>query len=281
MQLGIFAKTFEGRDPLTVLTAVKAAGFSATQYNLACSGLPAMPEVIPSAVAQAVALAARDQGLSLTAISGTYNMVHPDVAVRAAGHARLDVLAAACAGMGTRVITLCTGTRDPFDQWHGHPDNDTPEAWRDLLEAMETALDMAERHDVLLGIEPELANVVHSATKARALIAQLGSPRLRIVLDAANLFESVSLEIQRRTVSEAIDLLADRIVMAHAKDRHADGRFATAGQGVLDYPHYLRALKSAGFDGPLITHGLSAAEAAGVAHHLRQVAGDAGIAVSA
>jgi sugar phosphate isomerase/epimerase len=273
MQLGIFAKTFEGRDPLTVLMAVKAAGFSATQYNLACSGLPAMPEVISPEVAQAVAMVARDQGLSLTAISGTYNMVHPDVAVRAAGHARLDVLAAACAAMGTRVITLCTGTRDPFDQWHGHPDNDTPEAWRDLLEAMETALDIAERHD--------LANVVNSATKAHALIAQLGSPRLRIVLDAANLFESVSLEIQRRTVSEAIDLLADRIVMAHAKDRHADGRFATAGQGVLDYPHYLRALKSAGFDGPLITHGLSAAEAAGVAHHLRQVAGDAGIAVSA
>ncbi len=280
MQLGIFAKTFEGRDPQTVLAAVKAAGFTATQYNLACSGLPAMPEVIPPEVTRAVAQSARVHGLSLTAVSGTYNMVHPDAAVRAAGHVRLDVLASACSAMGTRVITLCTGTRDPFDQWHEHPDNDTPGAWRDLLGAMETALDIAERHDVLLGIEPELANVVNSATKARALIAQLGSPRVRIVLDAANLFEAVSLEIQRRTVSEAIDLLADHIVMAHAKDRHADGRFATAGQGVLDYPHYLRALKSAGFDGPLITHGLNAAEAAGVAHHLRQVAGEANIAVT-
>ena len=273
MQLGIFAKTFEGHDPGTVLAAVQAAGYSATQYNLACSGLPAMPDAIAPEAAQAVARAAHAHGLSLTAVSGTYNMVHPDMAVRAAGHARLEVLAAACTGMGTRLITLCTGTRDPFDQWREHPDNATPADWRDLLAAMEVALDIAERHDVLLGIEPELANVVSSATKARALIAQLGSPRLRIVLDAANLFEAVSLETQRRTVSEAIDLLADRIAMAHAKDRHADGRFATAGQGVLDYPHYLRALRATGFDGPLIAHGLRADEAAGVARFLRQVAG--------
>ena len=212
MQLGLFAKTFEGHDPGTVLAAVQAAGYSATQYNLACSGLPAMPDAIAPEAAQAVARAAHAHGLSLTAVSGTYNMVHPDMAVRAAGHARLEVLAAACTGMGTRLITLCTGTRDPFDQWREHPDNATPAAWRDLLAAMEVALDIAERHDVLLGIEPELANVVSSAAKARALIAQLGSPRLRIVLDAANLFEAVSLETQRRTVSEAIEPVDSRMI---------------------------------------------------------------------
>jgi sugar phosphate isomerase/epimerase len=52
--------------------------------------------------------------------------------------------------------------------------------------------------------------------------------------------------------------------MAHAKDRMSDGRFATAGKGVLDYGHYLRSLTSIGFGGSLITHGLSANEAEGV-----------------
>jgi sugar phosphate isomerase/epimerase len=201
--------------------------------------------------------------------------------VRAAGHARLATLAAACAGLGTRVITLCTGTRDAQDQWRGHPDNDTPEAWRDLLAAMETAVAIADQHDVLLGIEPELANVVSSAAKARALIDQLGSARLRIVLDPANLFEVATLAEQRDTVAAAIDLLADRIVMGHAKDRHADGRFATAGTGVLDYPHYLACLTRVGFDGPLITHGLGADEAAGVATFLRGALAEAGIGVRA
>ena len=56
--------------------------------------------------------------------------------------------------------------------------------------------------------------------------------------------------------------------MAHAKDRTADGRFATAGKGVLDYPHYLRQLKAIGFDGPLIAHGLAEAEAPETARFL-------------
>lgn len=46
MRLGIFAKTFTGHDPLTVLTAAKNAGFSTVQYNFACSGIASLPEAI-------------------------------------------------------------------------------------------------------------------------------------------------------------------------------------------------------------------------------------------
>jgi len=271
MRLGIFSKTFDGKEPLGVLGAVRSAGYAAAQYNMACSGLAAMPDAIASEVANAVAQAAREQGVTIAAVSGTYNMIHPDAQVRAAGHERLEVLAAACAGLGTRLITLCTGTRDPHDQWKGHVENDSAEAWRDLLVSMETAIAIADRYDIELGIEPELANVVSSARRARDLIDQLQSPRLRIVLDPANLFEVATLAEQRDTVVAAIELLADRIALGHAKDRHADGRFATAGTGVLDYPHYLACLRRAGFDGPLITHGLSAQEAPGVGVFLQRV----------
>jgi sugar phosphate isomerase/epimerase len=71
-----------------------------------------------------------------------------------------------------------------------------------------------------------------------------------------------------------VDLLADRIAMAHAKDRDASGRFATAGKGVVDFPHFLGRLRAAGFDGDLVTHGLAAAEAAGVARYLSGVLAD-------
>lgn len=268
MKLGIFAKTFEGTDPGVVLKAVAKAGFSSTQYNMACSGLAPMPDEISKEQARSVADAAATAGVEIVAVSGTYNMIHPDLAVRQAGHRRLAILAERCATMSTRLITLCTGTRDAVDQWKEHPDNNTPEAWRDLLEAMGTAIEIADRYDVDLGIEPELANVINSATKARQLIDELKSPRLKIVLDPANLFEVETPEEQQAIVSSAIDLLADRIVMAHAKDRSSDGRFATAGKGVLDYNHYLRRLAAIGFGGSLITHGLSAAEADGVAAFL-------------
>ncbi|TAV63110.1 sugar phosphate isomerase/epimerase family protein [Rhizobium leguminosarum] len=269
MKLGIFAKTFEGTEPATVLNAVAAAGFTCAQYNMACSGLAPMPETITEAQARAVGEAALSSGVEIVAVSGTFNMIHPDPAVREAGLRRLATLAERCAGMSSALITLCTGTRDPIDQWKAHADNDTPEAWRDLLEAMGTAIEIAERYDVDLGIEPELANVVNSAEKAYRLIAALKSPRIKIVLDPANLFEVATLDEQRSIVSSAIDLLADRIVMAHAKDRNPDGSFATAGKGVLDYAHYLGRLKAIGFEGSLVTHGLSASEAAGAATFLK------------
>lgn len=279
MKLGIFAKTFDGADPSRVLPAVAAAGFAAAQYNMACSGFSAMPDTIPKDAARAVSAAATAAGVVIVAVSGTYNMIHPDPAVRARGHERLAVLAAAAADLSTRLVTLCTGTRDPVDQWRTHPDNHTPEAWRDLQAAMETAVGIADRHDVELGIEPELANVVNSAKKARRLLDEIGSPRLKIVLDPANLFETASIANQRDTVSAAVDLLADRIVMGHAKDRTATGAFTAAGTGILDYPHYLSCLKRAGFNGPLVTHGLAAAEAEGVARFLRGALDDADIAV--
>lgn len=270
MKLGIFAKTFEGTQPGAVLDAVASAGFVAAQYNMACSGLAAMPDLIEVEQARAVADAARTAAIEIVAVSGTYNMIHPDRAVREAGHRRLTVLAERSHAMSTRLITLCTGTRDLHDQWKEHPDNDTPEAWRDLTEAMETAIGIADRYDIDLGIEPELANVINSAAKARKLIDEMQSPRIKIVLDPANLFEKATLDEQRTTVSAAIDLLADRIVMAHAKDRNADGSFATAGKGVLDYAHYLGRLRAIGFTDSLITHGLAASEAEGVARFLSE-----------
>jgi len=280
MQLGIFAKTFDGAKPNVVLDAVSAAGYSAAQYNMACSGLASMPDAIPADAALAVHAAAAAHGVRIAALSGTYNMIHPDLAVRMRGHKRLETLAAAASALPTKLITLCTGTRDADDQWRAHPDNDTPAAWADLLASMETAAAIADRHDVDLGIEPELANVVNSAAKARRLIDEIGSPRLKIVLDAANLFESETIDRQRNIVSAAIDLLADRIVMAHAKDRSATGGFVTAGQGILDYPHFLARLKAAGFDGPLVTHGLAASEASGVAAFLRRVLREAGVEIA-
>ena len=270
MQLGIFAKTFAGTDPDDVLRQVAAAGYACTQFNMACTGLPSMPDSIPPQVQASVAAAAARHTIAIAAVSGTYNMIHPDPAVRAKGLARLEILLAAAPEMETALVTLCTGTRDPADQWRHHPDNASPEAWRDLLAEMTKAAEMAERHGVDLGIEPERANVVRDAAQAKRLIDEIGSPRLRIVLDPANLVEADDALPWRETIARAVDLLAPHLVMAHAKDRAADNSFATVGQGAVDFGHYIGCLRGAGFDGPLVTHGLEASEAASVADFLRR-----------
>ncbi len=268
MQIGIFAKTFTEQGALPVLTAARKAGYETVQFNMACLGLPAMPDAIPGDVAREIAAASHATGVAIAALSGTYNMIHPDVSVRVDGMMRLGTIMAAAKQMGAPMVTLCTGTRDRHDQWRGHRDNDTPEAWRDLLVEMQKAVQLAEQHGITLGIEPELANVVSSARHARKLIDELQSPSLHIVLDPANLFEVEDEARRNDIIASAVDLLANRIAMAHAKDRNAVGEFVAAGTGVIDFGAFVARLKAVGFAGALVTHGLSATEAPGVAQFL-------------
>ncbi len=268
MQRGIFAKTFAGSDPQTVLEAARNAGYTTVQYNMACSGLPSLPDQIDDAVAGAVAAASARTGVGIAALSATYNMVHPDLAARQAGRASFAALAAAAPRIGTRLLTVCTGSRDAADQWRHHPENESPAAWQDLVAEFRLLLPIAEQYDLVIGVEPELGNVVSSAAKARQLLDLFASDRIAIVLDPANLFEVASPEQRKALVSEALALLKGDIALAHAKDRHADGSFATAGDGVIDFAHFITVLRSSGFDGPLVTHGLAAADAARVARFL-------------
>ncbi|WP_214471294.1 sugar phosphate isomerase/epimerase [Mesorhizobium sp. dw_380] len=271
MYLGIFAKTFSGTDPVAVLDAAKQAGYDTTQFNLACAGLPSMPDAVPPDAIAAIGSAARSSGVSLAALSGTYNMAHPDKGVRDDGLRRLGVVIEAAAALDIPLVTLCTGSRNAADQWAYHHDNATPAAWSDMAAEMAKALALAENAGVDLGIEPEQANIVTSAGDATRLIADMGSKHLKIVLDPANLFEHATPDAARAIVAAAIDETAGHIAMAHAKDRYGDGRFATTGRGIVDFPDFVARLKAVGFDGPLVTHGLSADEAPGVATFLRRL----------
>ncbi len=271
MQLGIFAKTFAAQGAGPVLAAVRNAGFETAQFNMSCLALSSMPDEISAETTASIVAASRQAGVSIAAVSATYNMIHPDPNIRASGMKRLAVIMAAARSMGTRLVTLCTGTRDALDQWRAHPDNQTPKAWADLLHELEKAIVLAEKYGVDLGIEPELANVVNSATAAKRLLTDLPSQHLRIVLDPANLFEVETDARRRDIVAAAVDLLGPQIAMAHIKDRDATGRFAAAGAGVIDFRHFVRALRDAKFTGSLVTHGLSEAEAPSVARFLTEL----------
>jgi sugar phosphate isomerase/epimerase len=270
MRIGIFGKTFAAPGALGAMKAAKAAGFDTVQFNMACCGLPAMPDEITPEMIAVVAAASRETGVSIAAISATYNMIHPEPKIRADGLRKLEVIIKSARAMGASLVTLCTGTRDAEDQWRHHPDNQGAEAWRDLLAEMSKAAALAEAHDVFLGIEPELANVVNSAAAAKRLLNETGSPHLRTVLDPANLFETASDEERRSIIARAAETLAGSISMAHAKDRDAAGGFVAAGTGVIDFPNFIACLRQTGFDGPLVTHGLSEAEAPAAAAFLAQ-----------
>ncbi len=110
------------------------------------------------------------RGIAIASLTGTFNMCHPDVEHCRTGLRRLRVLAEACREMGTSSIHVCTGTRDPNSMWRPHPDNGSPESWRDMAACMREATDIARQANVVLAFEPEMSNVVDSARKARRLL---------------------------------------------------------------------------------------------------------------
>ena len=69
-----------------------------------------------------------------------------------------------------------------------------------------------------MGMEPEVSNVVDSAQKARRLMDEMGSSRLKVIMDGANLFHTGELPRMREVLNEAFALLGSDLTLAHAKD---------------------------------------------------------------
>jgi sugar phosphate isomerase/epimerase len=260
MQLGVFGKIYKRETVEEVFAAVASDGLTSVQFNMESVGLPSMPDWIDPETARRIREAASDSGITIMAVSGTFNMIHPDPHVRSTGLQRLEVLAESCGAIGSEIITFCTGTRDPENMWRRHPENDAADAWRDLIASMSVALDIAERHDLKLAFEPEPGNVVTTPERGRRLIEEMGSPRLGVVIDAANLADEGDEDRLPAVLEVAFELLSDRILFAHAKDRAHGGEVVPAGQGAVPWDRYIELLRKVNPEMALIMHGLDEAD---------------------
>ncbi len=280
MEIGILARTFLRPTLEETLDAVAHLGCKQVQFNFVCAGLPTLPEFLDPAVCNRIADAFSKRDLTMSAISGTFNMIHPDPERRRDNLIRLRNLAASCRRLGTSIITLCTGTRDRDSLWRWHDSNTSWAAWEDLIDAMSSALEIAEEHDVTLAFEPEVSNVIDSAREALRLIDRLGGPqpRLKVVIDPANLIRPPDVGKRDAILHEALSLLGSEVVLAHAKDLDESGRSGNvpAGRGVLDFSTYVALLRESGYDGPLILHGIDEKDASESVAFLRRILQDSG-----
>ena len=274
-QIGIFAKHLSRPTPEELFEVIAGYGFNCVQFNAACLGIPSLPDTIDQTLWHRTARAARSAGVKVVALSATFNLLDENKLRLADNFRRLELLAQGAAMLGTDLVTLCSGTRHQQDMWTYHPENQSPAAWRDMTDAMQRALDIAVVHDVYLGIEPEVANVVSNAEDAARLIAEVDSDRIRIVFDPANLYRPPA--DPRRdayVITNALLLLGNRVAIAHCKDvadpiakqvahQSQQGLYehVAAGTGILDYRHYVSELKRLVPESvPLILHGLTEAQ---------------------
>ena len=271
MQIGILSKVFVRPTVEAVFDAVAAGGLECVQFNPESAGLAPMPDGFPTRIAERVRRAAVDRRVAIASVQGTFNMSHPDAEFRREGLRRLRGIASVCGQLGAPVIAICIGTRDRENMWRHHPDNDSPQAWRDMTACVREAVDIAGEDGVTLALEPEVSNVVDSPEKARRLLDEIGSPHLKITLDAANLFHTGELSRMAEVLENAFAVVGRDIILAHAKDLNRDGEAGheAAGTGRLDYDLYLSLLRAHGFDGPLLLHALSESQVTGCVAFLR------------
>jgi len=271
-QLGVFAKHISRETPEELFDALAGFGFNCTQFNAACLGIPTLPDQMDAALWRRAARAAQRAGVRVVALSATFNLLDENKFRLTDNFRRLKVLAQGASIFGTDLLTLCSGTRNQQDMWTYHPQNQSPAAWQEMVEGMRRALEIASEHDLNLGIEPEVANVVSSANDGVRLITELESSRIRIVFDPANLYRPpANPRRDGHEITHALTLLGDRTAIAHCKDiaaspekgaghQHGEELYThvAVGTGILDYRHYISELRRLAPTGvPLILHGLT------------------------
>lgn len=266
MRFGICTTDFTKRPMNSLFSQIADMGYECVQFAFPSvsecpfieDGSIEIPPEVPFALADMVSASAKEHGLSIVSINGTFNMAHPDREVRAEGTRRLKWLINAAEYMKVPYITICTGSRSTESLWKRHEDNDTPEAWNDTRETLIPCVRHAEEHGVSLLIETEASNTVRTARKARKMLDEIASPALKIVLDPANLFlpGAARADNVKNVLTEAVELLKDDIVLAHGKDiKEGPGiEFCAAGKGIVDFALLRRLLGDN--DADMVLHGI-------------------------
>ena len=120
------------------------------------------------------------------------------------------------------------------------------EVWKMMVATGKELAAMAERYKATVLFEPFYRHFFASAKRTRVYLEEIGSPRMRALLDPANLLEVNDLD-------EMFDQLEPWIDCLHAKDRklHVD-RGVPAGQGDLDYSKFVTLAARRTPNAPLI-----------------------------
>ncbi|HWQ57442.1 MAG TPA: sugar phosphate isomerase/epimerase family protein [Clostridia bacterium] len=262
MDLGVFSRTYETGDLTETYRRMTAHGIRHTQFNLSNAGLPTLPQTMGERKIEEILALTTEYGITLDALSGTFNMIDADEEERKRGCAQFKTQCEIARSLGIPIVSICTGSKNRRSKWEWHDDNLKPSSWDDLLRSTDMILRYAEDNGIVLGVEPEASNIINTPARARAYLDTVGSPHLKIIMDGANLFSPERVADMDRVLTEAFDLLGRDIALVHAKDFSFDGSlsFVAAGQGVLDYKLYISLLKQSGYDGPVEMHGLSEAQ---------------------
>lgn len=252
----------------TVFKKISAMGYACTQFAFSSiaeteftpTGQIEIPEFIPSSALAAAEKASAKYSVPICVLNGTFNMAHPDEEVHEEGLKRLSRLMDAANALGCGMISLCSGSGNRDHLWRPSPENTKKSAWDRMFPTMVRAVEEAEKKNIVLAIESEASNVIQTPEAARRVMDEIGSDKLKMILDCANLFHAGTAHPENvcDTIEHAFDLFGEDIVIAHGKDiREGDGiEFCGTGLGIVDFAFTAMMLEKYGYTGDMFLHGI-------------------------
>ena len=218
-----------------------------------------------------IADAYRSANVSIHSMAVYTNLIHPDEAELKANLAYFEEMMKIGRQMGV----------DKFITEAGHHESEGPaprmaeylqgEVWERMVAVFKQLGQTAARHGATVLIEPYFGGFFASAKRARVFLEEVDSPRIRALLDPANLLELNDLE-------EMFDQLEPWIDCLHAKDRklHTE-RGVAAGLGDIDYPKFVTLAAERTPKAPLILEYVGAKDYKQALEHLRKNMKEVGV----
>lgn len=219
-----------------------------------------------------IAAAYRDAGISIHSIGVYTNLIHPDEAERRANLGYFEAMMEIGGHMDVRTFVTEAGHYyDPKQPAPRIPLEFQDGVWSRMIATARQLAGLAAKHDATVLFEAFYRGFLASAKRLRVFLEEIQSPRIRALLDPANLIEVNDLD-------EMFDQLTPWIDCLHAKDRklHTD-RGVTAGAGDLDYLKLVTLASKHTPHAPLILEYVGPDDFRQAVNYLRAAMRDAGI----
>lgn len=240
MKLGLATNGFNGltNDEMAQLAADAKLDcvqlfFTQKDSNYWRYNTPVDVSAVTEAECHRIATAYRSRGLEIQALGVYANLIEPDEAGREKNFRYFEDMMRIAQTMNVHMLLSECGSVIVPGKGRDLSASLDERTWPRLVEMTRRLIPLAEKYNVVIAIESYFQDLLGSATAVRYFLEEINHPRVRALLDPANL-------LPHNTVEEMFNALAPYIVAMHAKDRklHVTQGVA-AGKGDLDYRKYI------------------------------------------
>lgn len=179
-----------------------------------------------------------------------------------------------------------TGSLDPAGSYQPSPENHRPGCRERLVESLRTIADKAESAGVTMVIETHLLTIMDSPQTNASVLADVGSDRMRVVMDACNHFQAVhQVYDSRPRIDTIIEHMGPITGCGHLKDAAVRPGFVShideevPGEGDLDLGYLLQQWHRIQPDGYMLLEHLPAEKYPLAAANAHRIAADAGVKI--